>query len=442
MKNKMNSTKPNRGSMVFLITYILIVILLSFLALRGATAFGYRFLTFKEAINAGLDFKGGTGFNVHVTATKTGDTTDANETPADKKDFDNAISIITKRLKSINANTSVMAIGNEDIRVEAAKNVRTDLCKFLSTVGFVEIKTVPEESTDTTTEPKPEAKVVLTGDDVKSCGGLVNQEAQSYSLHLTFKDKAKLKTITEENLNKKLAFTLDGEEFVQTTVSSVIEDGIWNVSEVSNLNTIELLSIMLNDGKLPVSTSIGSDFPVKASLGENIGNKAAIAMAIILLVLGILLFVLYKTSGILTLVSIISWGLIWLIVFINLGETLNLAVLFGMIASFIVVVISSLFVLSNIKKFSNEDRSLISSIDHTYSLISKQIIFSNAGIIFIGVITFLIGTAPFEGFALSIMLGSACTLVSIMIITRLLFKSSINSGIANENNTFIGSKGV
>ncbi len=453
MKEKLNSAKPNRGSLVFLIIYILLVILLSFLALKGATAFGYRFLTFREAIKGGIEFKGGSGFNVHVSGVKpqtdtsdnstnasdstdtTQNTTQTVETKANSNDFNKAIDIISKRLKRINVNTNVMAVGDSDIRVETGNTVNVNTCRLLSTVGLIEFKDVPE---DTSTTP---AKVILNSDDIKSCGALYNQQSRSYTLQFTFKDKAKLKTVTTENLDKKLNILLDNNQIVETTISSVVDNGVLNVTEFTNINQIELLSIMINDGKLPVSTDISGVFSLNASFGANIGSKIIIATLCILALLAIVLFLLYRVSGIMTFISIASWGLIWSIVFINLGETLNIVVLIGMICSFFVAIITSLYILNNLKIICIDDKKIINFIDITYSNTSKQIIFANVGIIILGVIVFLLGGASFEGLALSIMLGSTCTLISIMIITRILLKLCVNSGIAKQSEMFIGAKG-
>lgn len=458
MNEKQNSIKPKRGSLVFLVIYILVVILFSFLALKGASAFGYRFLTFKEAINGGIEFKGGSGFNVHVSATENTDsnaedadenetdevddtenTTQKEEIPATSTDFQKTIEIINNRLKLVNANINIMAVGESDIRVEAAKTVDIDTCRLLSTTALVEIKDIPEETEDE--EAAKEAKVVLDSNDIKSCGATYDQQTGTYTLQLNFKDKVKLKTVTSEYLNKSLSFSIDNTQVSEISISSVSDNGVLSISEISNADTIGLITVMINEGHLPTTTEVGDVYSINASFGTDIGSKMIIAIACILAILAIILFLFYKISGIMTFISIASWGLIWTIVFINLGETLNTIILIGMIASFFVALITNVYVLNSIKRSCDDSKKFINLIDQTYSNTTKQIVFANTGIIILGVIIFLVGGASFEGLALSIMLGSACTLISIMIITRSLIKSSINAGIVKESNMFIGAKG-
>ena len=456
MNEKLNSIKPKRGSLIFLVIYILAVILLSLLALRGVSAFGYRFLTFKEAINGGIEFKGGSAFYVRVSSNITSEDTNSDttsvdeaqntdgtdntteavaETPLTPTDFKKTIDIISNRLKRVNANINIMAIGENDIRIEAGKTVDVDACRLLATVGLVEIKGMPEEGEE------EEVKVVLNSDDIKSCGALYDQQTRTYSMQLTFKDKAKLKAVTSEYLNKNLTLYIDNAEINETTITNISDNGMLTISELNNIGQIELITLLTNDGKLPTTTQIGNVFPMDASFGTDIGIRIIIAAACMLIILGIALFLLYKISGFMTFVSIASWGLIWAIVFINLGETLNIPVLIGLIVSFFMVVITSLYILDNIKKVCDDSKKFNHLIDQIYSTTSKQIVFANTGVIILGVILFLLGGASYEGLALSIMLGSACTLISIMIITRMLIKLSLNAGIIKGSNMFIGTKG-
>jgi|GEM_PF-4690374 len=461
MNEKLNSIRPNRGSLIFLAIYILVVILLSLLALRGASAFGYRFLTFKEAINGGIEFKGGSAFYVRVSSNinsgdttseditsedttlettsvdETQSTTEAEKVPLTEFDFKKTIDIISNRLKRVDANINIMAIGENVIRIEAGKTVNIDTCRVLSTVGLVEIKGTPEAAEG----EEVEAKVILNSDDIKSCIALYNQEARTYSMQLTFKDKAKLKEVTSEYLSKELTFYIDDTEISKFTIQDISDNGILTISEMNNIGQIELIALMINDGKLQVATEVGSVFPIDASFGTDVGTRIIIATACIFVILAIALFFLYKISGLMAFVSIASWGLIWAIVFINLGETLNIAVLIGLIASLFMVIITSVYILGNIRKICDDSKKFDHLIDQVYSTTSKQIVFANTGVIILGVILFLVGGASYEGLALSIMLGSACTLISIMVITRMLMKLSLSAGIIKGSNMFIGAKG-
>ena len=461
MNEKMKSGKRNKGSLIFLIIFVLIFLIFSFFALKGATIYGYRFLTFKEAIYAGIEFKGGLGFNVHVSATvppqdnsttapdnsttdttaaTTTDTTSVNTTQAieikaNSNDFYKTVDIINSRLKKYSSNINVMAVGDSDIRIEAGKTVDVNTCRLFSTVGLVEFKDVPA---DATTTP---AKVVLNSDDIKSCGALYNRQSRTYTLQFLFKDKAKLKSVTTEYLNKSLNLLLDNNQVIETTINAISDNGILNVSEFTNVNQINLLSVIVNDGKLPASTAYSGVFPIYSPFGADIGMKIIVATSIILLLVLIILLVLFKASGIMTFMSIAAWGWIWLLIFITLGETFNLPVMIGAISSFFALLITSIYILNNLKKACVDDSKIINSIDHTYSSTSKQIIFANVGLIFVGIIVFLVGGASYDGISLAIMLGSACTLLCVMVLTRLLFKSVVNSGLAKDCKTFIGTKG-
>jgi len=108
----------------------------------------------------------------------------------------------------------------------------------------------------------------LTRAQVTFASGAAAIGGAQVSLELNSDGAEIFKTLTEQNLNKRIAIYLDGSPISAPTVQSVIPDGKAVITGNFTLQEAKDLATRLNAGALPVPISLISQETIGASLGQ------------------------------------------------------------------------------------------------------------------------------------------------------------------------------
>ncbi len=207
----------------------------------------------------------------------------------------------------------------------------------------------------------------------------------------------------------QLGIVLDGEVISAPTIQmpSFERDQI-TISGSFDRESAENLAISLRFGSLPVELRPQQSETVSATLGQGALQAGIISGLIgLVLVLGYLVLY-YRLLGLITAVSLsISASLLWVLL-ANLGATITLAGVVGLVASIGISLDSSIVFYENLKEDVRGGATVRASAEKSFSTAYSTIVKADISSLIGAVVLYWLSVGPVRGFAF--MLGAATVL--------------------------------
>jgi protein-export membrane protein SecD len=310
----------------------------------------------------------------------------------------------------------------------------------------------------------------LTGKYLKRASLQFNPNDGSPEVSLEFNDEgAKMfEDITGRNIGKPVAIFLDGYPISVPTVNDKITGGSASISGRFNVEEAKLLVTRLNSGALPVPISLISQKTVEASLGSKSIDNSMKAGLVGLLLVSIFMILFYRLPGVLSVLSLLVYGLtvlaifkalpVWLalilvaamigLVFYTFNElkifngtlaamfavigvilffyaqqaiTLTLSGIAGFILSIGIAVDANILIFARTREELKLGRSVGQAVDNGFRRAWPSIRDGNVSTIITCLILMFFGTSSIKGFGTTLFIGIAVSLFSAIVITRTLF---------------------
>ncbi len=192
-----------------------------------------------------------------------------------------------------------------------------------------------QASSTVSVNTQPEWKnTELTGKNLKRASLQFNPNDGSPEVSLEFDTAgAKLfEEITARNVGKPVAIFLDGYPISVPNVNEKITGGKASISGKFNTDEAKSLVKRLNSGALPVPITLISQKTVEASLGVKSVDNSVKAVLIGLLLVSLFMILYYRLPGLLSVLSLLVYGITVLAIFKALPIWLSLAMVIIMIA--------------------------------------------------------------------------------------------------------------
>ncbi|MFK7920652.1 MAG: protein translocase subunit SecDF [Bacteroidia bacterium] len=248
--------------------------------------------------------------------------------------------------------------------------------------------------------------------------------------------------ITTANQGKYVAILLDDLAYSVPRVNGPINDGNTQIQGDFSIEEAEDLANVLKAGKLPAPPRIAGEETVGPTLGEeNItsGLNSFIAAFIVTL---IFMGLYYAKAGIVA----------------DLALLANLVFILGCSAAFTIVltlpgiaavvltvgmaVDANVLIFERIREEQAKGKTLKASIKAGFSNAFSSVMDANITTFLTGVVLYSFGVGPIRGFAVSLMIGIITSLISALIITRLILDYYANRGGESLNFGFSWSTGL
>ncbi len=286
----------------------------------------------------------------------------------------------------------------------------------------------------------PYQKTELTGRYLKKATLSFNQTTYAPTVELQFNDDgAKLfEQITERNISKTIAITLDGKAIIDTNGDGKIDDsdlyaprvdekisgGNAIITGITDVNQAKLLVQRLNQGALPVP--LGNPI-VQEKIGPTLGeislNNAVLAGLVGLIGIIIFLILFYRLSGLMASLALIFYSLVMLALIKVIPVTLSLAGIGGLILSIGLAVDANILIFSRMREELRQGKDLVSSIIEGGSRAWPSIRDGHFATIIVALILYFLGTSFIKAFAFALILGILLSLFSSMVVSRILLES-------------------
>lgn len=225
--------------------------------------------------------------------------------------------------------------------------------------------------------------------------------------------------MTKENIGKSIAIYLDGNIISAPTVQTEITNGEAIISGNFTFEQAKELVGRLNSGALPVPVSLVSTSTIGPSLGSgaiDAGVRAGI-LGLIIIALGMLIW--YRFSGLLGVLSLISYAIIMLALFKMVPVTLTAAGIVGFIISLGIAVDGNILIFERIKEELRDGKTVKQAVKDGVARAWPSIRDANVTSLASSIILFWFGTTLIKGFAVTFGLGTLGAVLVTLVITRI-----------------------
>lgn len=371
------------------------------------------------SIRQGLDLQGGT----HVVL-------QAVDTPDAKVDDDavnRVVKIIENRINSLGlTEPTIQRQGKDRIIVELPGVKDPDKAiDMLGRTALLEFKDIS-------------GMTVLTGKDLKNSKAHVAQNNQPV-VGLEFNDDGakKFAALTAQNIGKPISILLDGDVLTSPVVQEVITGGNAQISGSRTMEEAEHLAILLRSGSLPVKVDVMEIRTVGPTLGQDSKEMSIKAFAIGTISVFIFMLLFYRLSGLVADIALLLYIMMLLLAMKYLNATLTLPGIAGIILSIGMAVDANVLIFERFKEEIQKGKTLRSAMEAGFDKAFLTIFDSNLTTVMAAVVLFYLGTGPIRGFAVTLALGVALSMLSAITITRYLLRFLIASNLA-KNPSFYG----
>ena len=304
----------------------------------------------------------------------------------------------------------------------------------------VEATAAPEETptsevtpstTDTPAAETPTTRyhTVLTGANLKNVG-VVRGQLNEYSIALEFDEEGTqiLKEWTTNNVGKYLGIVLDKTVISSPSVRNPIPDGQAEIIGNFNNDSANALAVQLRYGSLPVPLNIEQIRVIGPTLGQDSLEKSLLAGVIGFAIVILFMAIYYRVPGVIADLALIFYALVAFAIFKLIPVTLTLPGIAGFLLSTGSALDANILIFERLKEELRNGRTFRQAIDLGWRRAWPSIRDSNIATLITSAILFWFGStfgASFvKGFAITLALGVAISLLTAFTVTRNLLVAS------------------
>lgn len=229
--------------------------------------------------------------------------------------------------------------------------------------------------------------------------------------------------MTKANIGKAIAIVLDGVVYSAPRVNGEIDGGNSQISGNFTIEDTKDLANTLKSGRMPAPARIVQEEVVGPTLGAQ-----SIQQGIISFVIAFVLLIFYMVAMYNFIPGMIANSALVVNVFFTLGiltsfqAALTMSGIAGMVLSLGTAVDANVLIYERIKEEMRSGKGMKQAIDAGYSNAFSAILDSNVTSLLTGIILYIFGTGPIQGFATTWMIGIVCSFFSAVYLTRLVYE--------------------
>ena len=239
--------------------------------------------------------------------------------------------------------------------------------------------------------------------------------------------------ITGKSIKKRVAIVLDSAVYSAPTVQNRIAGGSSQITGSRDLQEAELLAIVLKAGALKAPIKIIEERIVGPSLGEDSINKGVNSMFLAALLVVLFMAIYYAFGGVVADVAVIINVYLTMAVLAALQATLTLPGIGGLVVTIGMAVDGNILIYERIREELARGRGLHQAVNDGYNKAFTAIIDTHLTTIITGIILFMFGTGPIQGFAVTLIIGILATLFTAVFMTKTVFMMMLDRGATSLN---------
>ena len=275
-----------------------------------------------------------------------------------------------------------------------------------------------------------ETGCILDGKVVSDARQDFNQQSgNEISMTMNQEGAKKWKKITEENIGNCIAIVLDNLVYSYPRVNDVIPNGRSSISGAFSLEEAKDLANLLKAGKLPAPAVIVSEEIVGPTLGKESIHDSIVSFIIAFCLVLIYMIFFYNKAGVVASIALLTNMLFLFGTLASLGAVLTLPGIAGVVLTLGMAVDANVIIYERIKEELRGGKAIRMAVSDGYKAAYSAILDGNITTIITGIILYVFGSGPVQGFATTLIIGILTSLFTAIFISRLIFTWALDKNM-------------
>lgn len=276
---------------------------------------------------------------------------------------------------------------------------------------------------------------VLSGDVINDARADVDPQKGSPEVVMDMNSVGAQKwaTVTREasadpNNKQAIAIVLDNNVYSAPTVQNEISGGTSSISGSFTTDDTKDLANVLKAGRLPAPAQIVDESVVGPSLGQEAINAGLLSEGLGLLVVLVFMVAYYNRAGTVAVVAVIVNMFFLMGVLTGLHAVLTMPGVAGIVLTLGIAVDANVLIYERVREEMALGKSVRIAVTDGFKHALSSILDSNISTFLTGLILFIFGSGPIQGFATTLMIGIVTSLFCSLLISRLIFEWMLSKG--------------
>lgn len=236
------------------------------------------------------------------------------------------------------------------------------------------------------------------------------------------------KLMTEKNLKKSVAVSLDNRIYTAPTVQSVIPDGRTQISGNFTQDEAQDLVNVLGAGRLPAGAKVVQADVVGPSLGEQSIHDGLMSFGIAFALIIAYIIFYYGGAGIFAVIAMVI-NLFYIFGIMDSGDfTLTLPGIAGIVLSMAMAVDTNVIIYERTKEELFAGKNILESYKDGFKHALSAIIDGHATTLLTAFVLYFFGTGPIKGFAVTLIIGILMTFFTSVLLARVFIFNRLEKG--------------
>lgn len=401
---------------------LIVIVAVAYFAIFGLKIGDKKIINNITDLKTGLDISGGVSIVYQASSD------DGSQITAE--DLKKSEAVIKKRLEAKNIFDYYVRqdVATSRIYVEIPANITDTSADPLTAVEGLD-KTAKVEFRD------EEGNVLLSGDDIASAKysddpvDYTGMPSPHVVLNFSEEGAKKFADATEKLVGKTIAIYLDEEELMAPTVNQKIESNTAIITLGGSYSEkkaqAQEYAMLIDSGALPFSLEIIT----KEYVGPYIGQKAleisAYVAIISVIAIIVIMIVAYRLPGFVASLSLVAYVGIILNIMAQLGISLTLPGIAGLILSLGMAVDANVIIFERLKEELKSNISPAKAFEKSFKNAMTAVIDGNITTFIVALLLYIFGTGNIKGFGITLAIGVISSLITSVLITKYLLKQFI-----------------
>ena len=266
---------------------------------------------------------------------------------------------------------------------------------------------------------RPDGKAPLDGSAISDAREAYSQRGATAEVSMSMNSNgvSEWARLTADNVGKCIAIVLDGYVYSAPVVQNKIEGGNSAITGNFTIQEAQDLANVLKSGKVPAPARIIQDEVVGPSLGQESINAGLISFLIAFILVLLYMGLFYRTAGWLADVALVTNVFLLMGVLVSFGAVLTLPGIAGIVLTMGMAVDANVIIYERIKEELRSGKGLASAIKDGFSNAYSAIIDGQLTTIITGLVLYVFGNGPVQGFATTLIIGIITSLFCSIFIT-------------------------
>ena len=239
--------------------------------------------------------------------------------------------------------------------------------------------------------------------------------------------------LTRDNINRQIAIVLDNMVYSHPVVNTEITGGNSKISGNFTLEEAEDLVNVLKSGTLPAPAKIVQEQVVGPSLGAESINAGFISFIIAFLLVLCYMVFFYHGAGLIADAALLTNVVLLFGTLVSFSAVLTLPGIAGLVLTLGMAVDANVIIYERIKEELRSGKGLGKAVSDGYSNAYSAIIDGQITTILTGIVLFIFGSGPVQGFATTLIIGIVTSVFTSIFISRIIIDDRLAKG---KNITF------